>query len=272
MTPINQRCGLRKRPANLEVHFMDIADQILNQYNSVMGRVYKSKRRLRFNRCSVSISSIAQQFYCEKALELSFEHPLPPTERMLQGEQGHESITSQAIPISKEESIKEAIKEKRVCIYEFGIGWEHNGIPIIGLVDEAWFEEGSAVLVVERKFSNSLRVYEPYQVQAQLYCLGLGEMGFNNTNILYKIAVHNRRCHNCQKIESHSCPVLSGNANTYKCDLGEAMISVFRFDKQKAISDLEWASDYWLGKREAIPSRNPAKCRACQYRGLCKFA
>ena len=50
----------------------------------------------------------------------------------------------------------------------------------VNIGDGAWFREGDVDLVVERKFSNNLAVYSPYHVQTQLYCLGLGEMGFNN--------------------------------------------------------------------------------------------
>jgi len=55
----------------------------------------------------------------------------------------------------------------------------------------------SKEMVVERKFSNSLKIYSPYHVQAQLYCLGLGEMGFNNTDTLYRIMVFKRSCYEC---------------------------------------------------------------------------
>ena len=153
---------------------MDIASEILSKYKEVMNRVFESKGKLRSGRNAISISSIAQQYYCEKAVELNHEHPLPPTQKMKQGEAGHESVTTLAEPASKEECFKEALveREKPVCIYELGIAWEYKGIPIIGLVDEAWFREGNVELVVERKFSNSLKIYSPYHVQAQLYCLG----------------------------------------------------------------------------------------------------
>lgn len=118
---------------------MHIADEIQRKYDDIFNNLPRGKGSLRFGRRALSVSSITKQFYCEKSLECDYEHPLPPTERMQKGESGHESITTLAGPISREESIKEALvkREKPLCIYEFGIAWEHSDIPIIGHVDEA---------------------------------------------------------------------------------------------------------------------------------------
>ena len=252
---------------------MDIAGEILNRYTEVMNRLLKSKGELRFGRSAISISSIAQQYYCEKALELSHEHPLPPTEKMKQGEAGHESITTLAEPVSKEECFKEAVvaREKPVCIYELGITWEHEGVPIIGKVDEAWFREGNVEMVVERKFSNSLKIYSPYHVQAQLYCLGLGEMGFDNSSTLYRIMVFKRDCTDCPRLEDKSCSIFNG-LRSYQCDKGEGMMYTYEFDKGNIVKDLDWAIEFWLKKRDAIPTKVTAKCKVCQHKGLCEFS
>lgn len=248
---------------------METDNKILMEYQAVIGRLSEGKGNLRFGRRAVKISDVAQQYYCEKALELRYEHPLPPTERMQKGEAGHENITALAEPISREESIKEALekREKPLCMYEFGVAWKHSGIPIIGYVDEAWFRGGNVDLVVERKFSNSLNVYSPYHVQAQLYCLGLGEMGFNNSETQYKITVLKRQCYDCSELTSGSCNGLS--QSVYKCDKGECISFTYPFDRVKVIKDLDWAIDFWLDKREAVPTRVQAKCRACAYKNLC---
>lgn len=41
------------------------------------------------------------------------------------------------------------------------------------------------------------------------------------------------------------------------------------YDKQDALKDILWAKDYWLMKREAIPTRNPSKCRSCEFNEKC---
>jgi hypothetical protein len=252
---------------------MIIAGKILDKYQEVMNRVFESKGTLRFGRNAISISSIAQQYYCEKAVELNHAHPLPPTKKMQQGEKGHENIISAAEPVSKEECFKEALaaREKPVCIYELGIAWEHKGIPVIGLVDEAWFREGDVEMVVERKFSNNLKVYSSYHVQAQLYCLGLGEMGFNNTDTLYRIMVFKRACTDCPKLEDRSCDIFT-NIRSYQCNNGESIMYTYEFEKQDILKDLDWAVDFWQDKRDAIPTKVKAKCKVCQHKGLCEFS
>jgi hypothetical protein len=251
---------------------MKIEETILDRYNQILDAIPTGKGKLKFGRNTIRISDIAQQYYCEKALELKYEHPLPRTQRMIDGESGHESITSKAEPISREESVKEALvkREKPICIYEFGIAWKHKDIPILGLVDEAWFREGNVELVLERKFSNSLKVYSPYHIQAQLYCLGLGEMGFNNLETQYRIMVHKRQCYDCPELVSGSCEGLS--QSIYKCDRGECMSFSYPFNKRGISSDLEWAMDFWFGKREAIPTKVQAKCKYCQHKGFCEFS
>ena len=71
---------------------MDIAEEILSKYKEVFNNLpNKGKGNLRFGRSLVSISNIAEQYYCEQKLDLESEYPMPPTEQMKTGEAGHES-------------------------------------------------------------------------------------------------------------------------------------------------------------------------------------
>lgn len=54
--------------------------------------------------------------------------------------------------------------------------------------------------------------------------------------------------------------------------LEEARIYVNRFDLVEAEKDLDWALDFWVGRREAMPTRNPNKCKSCEYLSKCKDA
>jgi CRISPR/Cas system-associated exonuclease Cas4 (RecB family) len=45
-----------------------------------------------------------------------------------------------------------------------------------------------------------------------------------------------------------------------------------RYDRDSVTKKCLWAIDYWLKKREPIPTKNPAKCRACEYRPVCNFS
>ena len=77
---------------------MKKATGVLKQYETVINKLAASDNKLRFGRGTVSISDIAQQYYCEKALHLNYEHPSEPTKGMIDGVDGHENITTQDWP------------------------------------------------------------------------------------------------------------------------------------------------------------------------------
>ncbi len=193
---------------------------------------------------------------------------------MQMGKEGHDSITALAKPVSTEMAIKDAVakREKPVCIYEFGVAWKYKDTPIIGFIDEAWFRGGDVDLVVERKFSDSLRVYSGYHIQAQLYCLGLGEMGFNNSSAEYKIMVFKRKCYECPKLAENVCPILVPEleVDSYQCENGRVHGYLYPFNRGKIIKDLDWALDFWTKKRETIPTKNAVKCRSCRHKEICE--
>jgi len=251
---------------------MDIAEQILSKYNTLFENLpEQGSGNLRFGRNLISVSAISGQYYCEKKLELESEYPLPPSERMLTGEAGHEAATSFAEPVSKEEGIALAVEEREEALplFEFNIGWRHNGIPIIGRVDEAWFRSGNIDFVIERKFSNTLTVYQSYHIQAQLYCLGLGEMGFSTDPTAYRIVIFKRSCYECTKLIARSCPIFDVTNTDFRCEAGEVKAWIYPFNKEGIVSDLEWALGFWLCEREAIPTGTRAKCRVCEYNSIC---
>ncbi|MFC2008475.1 hypothetical protein ACFLUT_00260 [Chloroflexota bacterium] len=252
----------------------DLAQDILSRYREVLRASRERESLLRFGRRTVAVSAIAQQFYCEMALHLSILRPMRPTREMQSGTAGHEAVAALGVPMTHEESIAQAIveREKPLCIYEFRIGWEHNGVPIVGFVDEAWFQGGAVEMVAERKFSRSLGIYAPYHIQAGLYCLGLGEMGFDTGHAQYCVTVFRRECHDCEKLGEGICPLQSGETSSYECERGAGVRECFPFGGEKTTSDLEWALDYWTYEREPEPDPGPRKCRACRWRAHCEYS
>lgn len=248
---------------------MGKAKKILERYQAIFDN---PQNTLRFDRGIVSISDIGQQFYCEKEVHLKYEYPLEPTNEMTTGKEAHESVTTLAEKVTKEDAIENALGKKPVCIYEFGVGWNYKNVPIIGRVDEVWFNSGNVELVVERKFSNSLTDYLTHHVQARLYCLALEEMGFDTSSTNYQIQVFKRSCFECPDLTLKVCKIFEPHRKSYRCDDGETKIFIRNFNKDTATDDLDWALDYWLKRREAIPSKNPAKCRACQQKINCESA
>ena len=251
-----------------------LAQDILSRYREVLRVSRERESLLRFGRRTIAVSSIAQQFYCEMALHLSILRPKRPTTEMQSGTAGHEAVAALGVPMTHEESIEQAIveRERPLCIYEFRIGWEHNGVPILGFVDEAWFQEGRVEMVAERKFSRSLGIYEPYHVQAGLYCLGLGEMGFDTSHAQYCVTVFQRECHDCAMLGSGDCPLQNGGTPSYQCERGAGISACYPFDSEKTVSNLEWALEYWTYDREPLATPSPRKCKSCRWKAHCDYS
>lgn len=249
-----------------------LAGRILTRYREVYRASRDADSSLRYGRRTIAVSTIAQQFYCEKAVQFSFERPLAPTQSMRDGVTGHEAVAALGVSMTQQEAIEAAVvsRAEPVCVYEFRIGWRHaSGITILGFVDEAWFRDGHVDIVAERKFSNSPAIHTPYHVQAGLYCLGLGEMGFNTDHSSYRITVFARQCHDCALLASGECPTVAATADNHMCDTGTSATRTFPFDRNGVSRDLEWALEWWRGQREAQATRHTSRCRACRYRQIC---
>lgn len=78
-----------------------------------------------------------------------------------------------------------------------------------------------------------------------------------------------RSCRECDKLIDRSCPIFDLNRRDFGCDQGEEIAFAHPFDKGKIIKDLDWALDFWANKRPAISTKNKAKCRVCEYKGMC---
>ena len=248
-----------------------LAGEILDRYRQVYRASREGEALLRYGRRTVPVSTIAQQFYCEKAVQYSIEQPRAPTSEMLSGIAGHEAVAALGIAMPAEQAVVEAVaaREQPLCIYEFRIGWRHDGVTVLGFVDEAWFRGGSVELVAERKFSGSLTVHAPYHVQAGLYCLGLGEMGFNTERCRYRISVFKRECHDCGLLKAGDCPGTAADAQSFACDRGACASEEFPFDRESTLCDLNWALGFWTWEREAEPTEHATRCRTCRYRYVC---
>ncbi len=248
-----------------------LAQQILEHYREAVRASRENEPTLRYGRRTLAVSTLAQQFYCEKAVQFSIERPFAPTAEMQSGTAGHELVAALGAPMTAEEAVAAAIVERArpLCLYEFRLGWRYNGATILGFVDEAWFSGGNVELVAERKFSGSLAIHTPYHVQAGLYCLGLGEMGFATGSTQYRVSVFRRECHRCSRLAEGDCLLLAGGVPRQECEQGGGISEVFPFDRAQTLRNLDWAMEFWTGEREAEPTTNTGRCRSCRYRRIC---
>ncbi len=252
---------------------MNTAIKILEKYYSIHKSIKESENTLKFGKGAIGVSDIAQQYFCEKELELDYEYPQEQTKAMKIGGEGHENITSLALPVTIEQAIKDALvkRNKPKCIYEFAVAWIYKKVPILGNVDEVWFQNGKAISIIERKFTNSLIPYPSHQVQARLYCLGLDDMGFNTSTTTYTIMLFKNKCHDCVNLADRSCSIFRSTHDYYKCKNSEVKQFTCEFSKTKALEELNWALDFWLNQRNATSSNNHNKCNACRQRDNCEY-
>ncbi len=248
-----------------------LASRILDRYRQAYRTSREADPSLRYGRRTLAVSTVAQQFYCEKAVALSIEQPLAPSRSMRNGAAGHEAVAALGVTMTQEEAVAAAVltREQPLCVYEFRIGWQHEGVTLLGFVDEAWFRAGHVELVAERKFSSNPGIHAPYHVQAGLYCLGLGAMGFSTDNTSYRISVFSRECYDCGRLISGACPVHSGDSTVFSCETGACTSQIFSFNREMVSGNLNWALRFWKGEREAEPTSSAAKCRACRYGRIC---
>lgn len=250
---------------------MSKTEEILNHYRAFDDALAETQVSLRFGLSEVKVSDIAHQYYCEKAVELDYEQPVEQTEEMRRGEEAHEQIVSLLVPVTKEKAVTEACQERRepTPIYNFGVKWYHNGVPIVGKTDRVFFKSGIVTVVEDQKFSGRLTIYRSYHVQAKVYCLGLDAVGFDTSATKYRICVFQNSCRDCNRLSERSCPILQLDRTEYRCDRGEAIARMYAYEKADAVKDIDWALDYWVGRREATPTKKPNKCRVCNRKDSC---
>jgi hypothetical protein len=77
--------------------------------------------RLRFDRSAVSVSDIAEQYYCEKKLEMEYLHGEVETEAKTTGTEAHEKLIEDAVEIKREALWKKIYGEEPVLAVEMFI-------------------------------------------------------------------------------------------------------------------------------------------------------
>lgn len=217
------------------------------------------------------VTDIAEQYYCEKALELSLIHGEVKNKRMKAGKEGHEALDLLNIPTDSETIVQKTWR-RRSKPYEvsgFNVIGLFNGVPIWGKADEVWFKQGKIVMVIENKFSNRLYPYNPYRVQAQLYCMLLETMCYDTSNTQYKIRIFMPECRECEKLMLASCPIFQENKKSYQCKRSACEEYTYAYDRDDITKDVKWALNFWLDKRKDVPTTKFAKCLRCDYSNFC---
>lgn len=230
------------------------------------------------------------------------------------GSAGHDALEEGAEPISRDELQEMIAAKERIPLLGMALEARFRGISIRGIIDFAELEGNRAGLLLEFKFSRWRRFFADYLIQLDAYGYLLGENGFDTSSLSLALVVLPRNAvpksrHKgavsqgaelaaiylaVRELNRHlrgrsarqrlvSIPLPRG---PYTSALGLASLEglsaqtddfaayLVPYSRARAEAGLAWAVDYWTARREAVPTDNPNKCRACEYNAcrLCPFA
>ena len=231
---------------------------------------------LRFGKNYVAVSEVAMQFFCEKKVELMYLHGKVPKEEKIIGADGHEKLLEEAMIKPREEIMREIGSGKPIFVNEFFVYTKYNGIIIMGSIDRTFFAKKKPYYVFEYKFTKHWfnSPFPDVHVQGNLYCFLLDEVGFDTSELKYVLVLIDPRCKDCENLKNCESELtlqaILDRSYTHVCKDNKGLRStIYRYNRERAIRELDRALEYWLNKRPAIPTSKPFKCKTCEYRDVC---
>ena len=226
---------------------------------------------LRFGRSVIVASDIAEQFYCEKKVEMQYLHGKVETEAKNIGTLAHEKLTEDSVKVKREELWKKIYGFEPVFALEMFLLANYNGVLLAGKPDSVLFAGGFPLVVFEYKFSRSSVAYPSYHVQAQTYGVLLENMGFDTSRLFYAIVVADPKTKGSRKLRQNVVNTIIKNGPREAVhSICDAKIYCIKFNRVNAEKDLAWALQFWSKNREAQPTSNKNKCARCEYQAKCE--
>lgn len=233
---------------------------------------------LRHQQALLTVSTLSQQWYCEKKVDLAMQHPEvePTSPAMERGTEGHAQLEEGAIPISREEIETSLALGERLTLFEFPMEGSWEGIPIWGRPDLIRLEGRSATLLVEFKFSRRSNLFPSQQTQTNLYGWLLQQSQFDVGSLLCGVAIFPATLPHIKLLPADLTGEIINAAEKLRTRVLRSAVPILRqepsftlhlfpFRPELAERDLRWAVDYWRGKREPEPSGSMNKCRICRF-------
>ena len=245
---------------------------------NLKGRDHTQDDNLRFRNGikAIPASSIAEQLYCEMKIEHEYVNGEIETETKNEGTELHEKLLAM-----EEATIEEIIKgigTQKTFVASFPIAAKFQGLSLVGIPDAVVFEKSVPKYVLELKTTakgDTTRIYDSQKAQALIYGLLLESIGFDCSN-LDLVIVRYRSTALSQKEKSKFLQrMVTSLLNKSYLNLAvksryEIVPHTLTYDKSNAVRVLNETRGYWLSEREPIPTTNPNKCRACEFRDLCE--
>jgi hypothetical protein len=224
----------------------------------------------------IPASSIAEQYYCEQKVEMSYTVGDIETEAKVEGKAIHDALLQMKRTTLK--NLVRNVQTKDLYIACFTILARFSDMILAGRPDAIVFVRRLPAFILELKTTDGdiSRLWGDEKVQAMVYGLILDQMGFDCSRL--KLVIVKQRRNRYLMDEGYKKRFLSRIVSTL---LGKAKLifprdvmhlHVLDYNRGEAVEDVEWAMDYWLSKREPIPTRNASKCRSCEYALACPMS
>src|SRR5579884_743131 len=233
---------------------------------------------LRHQQEILTISTLSQQWYCEKKVDLSMQFPeVEPTSLAMEiGTERHAQLEKEAAPITRKEIEASIHRGERLTLFEFPMEAAWEGIPIWGRPDLVQLEGKSVRLLVEFKFSRRANLFPSQQTQTNLYGWLLEQNQFNVDALLCAVAIFPTAIPQNPLLPTELIEKLLEITERSRASAFQSGIPLLRraraftlhlfpFRSKIAERDLRWAVDYWKGERSPEPSGSINKCRICRF-------
>jgi hypothetical protein len=223
----------------------------------------------------VGASTVAQQFYCEAKVENEYTLGEVPSEGKEIGTDLHDEIF--AMEEVKKEDLIRHIEESPSLTASFGLHAQIGNLLVAGVPDAVIFEKGRPRWIVELKTTRGdpTRLWRDQAIQVKIYGVLLERMGFDCSDLTLVLVRVKQGALAPPDRESLLLLVKGALAKGETAQLESRyglkffLLPHIRSEAEEAVS---WAQDYWLKRREAIPTKAEGKCRSCEFNDVCVYS
>ena len=241
--------------------------------------IKKKGVKLKFGRSYLIVSDIASQFFSEASLELDYIFGRIRTEEQEIGSKLHEKMAEDAVLVTLEEQLEAISQEEEIAAIESSFFMKFDGNYIVGKPDIVMFKRGIPIILFEYKFSKYSMPFEHQRVQAQVYCQMLKEVGYKTDLLGYGIILAPRNMTKESeavkaipwKVSKAISPDSFIKQKEIKFQFDEISVFLYKFDPEEARKSLEWAIEYWEGKREVSLSKIMSECKKRKDNQRCRI-
>ena len=197
------------------------------------------------------------------------------TEAKLEGEALHKALLK--MRKTTFDAIISGIQTKAVYAAKFPLVAGLSGVLLVGVPDVVVFLRGRPAFVVELKTTRGdvSKLWRDQVAQVQVYGLLLDLMAFNCSELKLVVPRLKRdgldydrgKKELLRRIIIALIKDSHGELEKRYCD--NLRVHILQYDKQEAVNVVTWAQDYWLLRREAMSTKNPLKCKTCEFGDAC---